>query len=183
MKKPSLIKILTGTASALLTVTLTAGAGGDHHDDHNHPHDEHHAHAEDAIRGRVIHSVEPHLVFFVNAERKAEISALNDAGKKAPITDQKVRLVGGDRSNPTRMNFTAHEQRLISDIAFPPGNGFPIVLMITPSPGAKMVIEKFNLNLDRCPTCSFQEYACICVHDDHHHHEEHNHGEHKGHDH
>lgn len=180
MKNPRLTRILIGIAFAVPALTLSAWAEDDHHDHVNH---ETHTHAEETLRGRVISSVNPHLVFFLNADRKVEISAINDDGKETSITEQKVRLVGGNRSKPTRMNFIPHEAGLISDISFPPGNNFPIVLMVTPAPGAKMVIEKFTLNLNNCPTCSKQEYACICKHGDHEKDGHHDHGDHNGHDH
>ena len=40
--------------------------------------------------------------------------------------------------------------------------GFPV--LIKPAGGGKAVYEKFNLNLEKCPTCKYQEYACICAH-------------------
>jgi hypothetical protein len=40
------------------------------------------------------------------------------------------------------------------------------VVQIRAKEGAKAVNEKFNLNLEQCPTCKNKEYACTCAHGD-----------------
>ncbi|MDF1825833.1 MAG: hypothetical protein P1U68_14395 [Verrucomicrobiales bacterium] len=161
-------------AASAFTLTSIGCAEEDHdHAEHKHAeheegdHDEHHDH--DGIEagpngGRLLTSVEPHLEFFVTEDRKVRISAVNDDEKLQPIAGQKVSLIGGDRSNPTRMKFTKEGDTLISDIAFPEGNDFPVVIMITPTPESDKVTEKFNLNLADCPSCENKEYACTCDH-------------------
>jgi hypothetical protein len=42
------------------------------------------------------------------------------------------------------------------------------VVQIKVTPDAKTVTEKFNLNLEKCPTCKYQEYACTCEHAEDH---------------
>lgn len=148
-------------------------------EDKDHKHEEHEGHDHHkAIAGpnggKVIQEVEPHLEFFVTKDRKVQITALGEDGKAVPIGEQTVSVTGGDRSNPTRMSFEKKGDVLVSDISFPEGNDFPVVVQIKPSPDAKTVIEKFNLNLSDCPTCKYKEYACTCDHGD---------DDHKGHDH
>lgn len=161
----------------------------EHADDHkhekkgdDHDHEEHdHAHDHDIVGpngGRVLHEVDPHLEFFVTDDRKVQITAVDDEGKAIPLEKQTVRVTGGSRTNPTRMTFEKKGDSLISNVAFPKGNNFPVVVQIKPAPDAKTVLEKFNLNLDDCPTCDYLEYACVCDHGD----EEEGH-DHKDHDH
>ncbi|MCB1065378.1 MAG: hypothetical protein KDN20_20985, partial [Verrucomicrobiae bacterium] len=121
-------------------------------EDKDHKHEEHEGHDHHkAIAGpnggKVIQEVEPHLEFFVTKDRKVQITALGEDGKAVPIGEQTVSVTGGDRSNPTRMSFEKKGDVLVSDISFPEGNDFPVVVQIKPSPDAKTVIEKFNLNL------------------------------------
>ena len=54
--------------------------------------------------------------------------------------------------------------KLISDKTIPAGNDYPTVVQIRAKKGAKPVNEKFNLNMDKCPTCEYLEYACTCEH-------------------
>ncbi len=147
-----------------------------HDDDHA---DEDHGHDHDKLQagpngGRILKSVEPHLEFFVTEDRKVQITAVDDDNKAIPVEVASVTVIGGDRSSPTRLSFAKSGDALLSDIAFPAGNDFPVVVQITPSADAKKITEKFNLNLASCPTCEYKEYACICdhAHDDHDHDEE-----------
>lgn len=193
MKNPmkSLALILAAIAFALIPVSCTEKEDGHDHDhDHaEHDHGDHgdedhkegddHAHAEgeeghdhdhEGIEdgpngGRLLTGVEPHLEFFVTEDRKVQISSVTDDEKLQPIGEQVVKVIGGDRANPTRMKFEKKGDVLISDIAFPEGNDFPIVVQIKNTPDSETVTDKFNLNLMQCPECPNKEYACTCDHE------------------
>ena len=132
------------------------------HDDHDHDH-------EKVIAGpnggRVLTIVEPHAEFFVTDDRKVQIAFVDDDIKPVPAGDQIVTVIAGDRSNPTNLTFEKSGDVLISDKALPAGNDFPIVVQIKSAAGEKSVRDKFNLNMEQCPTCSNKEYACTCDHD------------------
>ncbi len=147
------------------------GKKDDHaeHKDHDHDHDHDHGHDHDLIEagpngGRILHDLEPHVEFLVTDDRKVRISAVNDDGKLIPVTTQTASLIGGSRANPTKMKFTKEGGVLLSDIAFPDGNDFPVVVQLKGSPDGKAATVKFNLNLADCPTCENKEYACTCDH-------------------
>lgn len=171
--KPTLKSIAAFAVTIALAGAVTA-LKAEEKEDHKHEKHEHaHEKAEAGPNGgRVLHEVEPHLEFFVTKDRKVQITALGEDGKAIPISAQSVSLTGGDRSKPTRMSFAKSGNVLVSDVAFPEGNDFPVVVQIKAAPDSKSVIEKFNLNLNDCPTCEHKEYACIC-----------DHGDHEGHDH
>lgn len=135
-------------------------------DDHDHgDHDHDHAGIEDGPNGgRLLTTVEPHLEFLVTEDRKVQISSITEDGEVQPIAKQSVKVIGGERSNPTRMKFEKQGDVLVSDIAFPQGNDFPVVVQIQPTADGDTVTEKFNLNLEDCPTCDNLEYACTCDH-------------------
>jgi hypothetical protein len=157
--KPS--KLLT----AIAALTLASYALPLHADEKKHDHGHDHDHIEAGPNGgRVLHAVEPHLEFFVTEDRKVQISALNDEGKVIPIEAQSVKITAGDRSAPTILTFAKSGDTLVSDVALPEGNDFPLVIQLKATADAKAVIEKFNLNLEQCPTCKNKEYACTCDH-------------------
>jgi len=188
--KRTMNKIAAYAACFALACTVTslqaAEKGHGHDNDHDH---------EEAMAGpnggKVITSVEPHLEFFVTKDRKVQITALGEDLKPIALEEQSIRVIGGSRSNPTRLSFAKQGQSLISDKAFPAGNDFPVVVQIKSSANAKTIMEKFNLNLSKCPTCEYKEYACTCDHgghdghDDHDDHDDHDHDDHghKGHKH
>ncbi len=195
MKSTNILPIAI-SAIALL-VTSSAFAEEDNHKDHNHDdhashndhkdhdhaqhksHDEHegHDHAKKMVGpngGRIISEVEPHLEFFVMQDRKVKLTAVDDHGKAIKLNEQSVDIIAGDRQNPIKMAFIKEGDSLISDIAFPAGNDFPVVISIKSNPNEKKVRSKFNLNLNECPTCDYKEYACTCEHGEDEH-EGHNH--------
>ncbi len=152
-------------------------AAHDHnHDDHNHG-SEHHdedAHHDDGEKseggpngGRLITSVEPAVEFIVQEDRTVEIQLLDDNRNPVTPTNQVITLIGGERTSPTTLAFAKKGNRLVSDQPIPEGGSVPVVLQIMASANAEVVREKFNVNLSECPTCDYQEYACVCGHDDH----------------
>ena len=139
---------------------------GDHSD---HDHDSHagHDHGKDKAGlngGRLITTVEPHLEFFVTEENFVQITFLDEDDQVVAPKKQSVSLIGGDRQNPVRLRFEKKGKVLISSEALPEGNNLPIILSIKPGKESKAVRERFNLNLNDCPTCDYKEYACTCAH-------------------
>ena len=116
--------------------------------------------------GRVITLVEPHLEFLVTKDRKVEITALTADLKPGKLSGQVIAVTAGDRSKPTKLEFKEEGGKLVSSNTVPEGNDYPVSVSIKANAGAKAVYEKFNLNFEKCPTCKYQEYACICAHAD-----------------
>jgi len=114
--------------------------------------------------GRVLTGVEPHAEFFVMDDRKVQIAFVGEDIKAIPAAEQVVTVVAGERSDPTNLKFEKVGDVLISDKPLPDGNDFPVIVQIKTSADAKSVREKFNVNLDQCPTCKYKEYACTCEH-------------------
>jgi hypothetical protein len=129
-------------------------------------HDHDHATKAGPTGGRLITEVEPHAEFFVNKDKKVEIRFVDDDNKVVAPGEQVISVTLGDRSAPTKLAFTKDGNKLISDKTIPEGNDLPTVVQIKATPDAKSVTEKFNLNLEQCPTCKFKEYACTCAHED-----------------
>jgi hypothetical protein len=114
--------------------------------------------------GRIITAVKPALEFAVTGDRKVEISALTDDFKPGKLSGQIIAVTAGDRTAPTKLEFKEEGGKLVSTNALPAGNDYPVSVSIKTDAKAKAVYEKFNLNLEKCPTCKYQEYACICEH-------------------
>ncbi len=184
------IKTLTVILATTLAHGIVNAQNNDHsdhdhdkhgHSDHadndhkEHDHDGHDDHGEIKAPngGRIIDSVEPHLEFHVADDGNVTITFLDDEGHIVTPADQRISVIGGDRSSPTRLSFATKGNALVSDKALPSGNNLPIILNIKASSNAKTIREKFNLNLNECPTCEYKEYACVCEHseDDHDKHD------------
>ncbi|WP_395730453.1 hypothetical protein [Prosthecobacter sp.] len=150
-------KLITTTLLALALAFTASAADKDKHD---------HETKAGPTGGRLITAVEPHVEFFVNKDKKVEIRFINDDMKVVAPGEQVISVTLGDRSAPTKLSFAKEGDKLISDKAIPEGNDLPTVVQIRAKEGAKAVNEKFNLNLDQCPTCKNKEYACTCAHGD-----------------
>ncbi len=150
----------TKLLSTLFTLALAFTASAADKDKHDH---EHEAKAG-PTGGKLITEVEPHVEFFVNKDKKVEIRFIDDDMKVVAPGEQVISVTLGDRSAPTKLSFTKDGDKLVSDSAIPEGNDLPTVVQIRATKGAKAVTEKFNLNLEQCPTCKNKEYACTCEH-------------------
>jgi hypothetical protein len=113
--------------------------------------------------GRLITSVEPHLEFLVNSDRKVQISAVKD-GKAAPLSGQVISVTAGERAKPTKLELKEEDGKLVSTNTLPTGDGYPVSVSIKPNASGKATFEKFNLDLSKCPSCKYAEYACVCEH-------------------
>lgn len=171
------LKTALALGAALLYTSFALAADEKKKDDHDHDHD----HDHDKIvagpnGGRVMMSVEPHLELFVTEDRKVRITAVShdEKPKAIPLGGQSVKLIAGKRLSPTRLEFTKDGNSLISDKTLPEGMNFPVVVQIKATADAKTVLEKFQMNLEGCPTCEYKEYACVC---DHAHGHGHDHGD------
>lgn len=149
------IKLLPTLLALALSFTASAA------DKHDHEHGT----KAGPNGGKLITEVEPHVEFFVNKDKKIEIRFINDADKVTAPGEQIITVTLGDRSSPTKLTFTKDGDKLISDKTIPEGNELPTVVQIKTKPDAKSVVEKFNLNLSKCPACKNAEYACACDHD------------------
>lgn len=149
-------KLLFTFIAAIMALTVHAADKDGHH---------HHGIKAGPSGGRLITTVEPHAEFFVNKSNKVEIRFVDDDNKVVQPGEQVVVVTLGDRSAPTRLSFVKEGDKLVSDKTIPAGNDHPTVVQIRAKAGEKAVNEKFNLNLEQCPTCKNKEYACICEHE------------------
>lgn len=114
--------------------------------------------------GRLITVVEPHAEFFVNKDKKVEIRFVDDANKVVAPGEQVISVTLGERAKPTKLTFTKEGDHLISDKTVPDGNDYPTVVQIKEKAGAKAKLDRFSLNMSKCPDCANAEYACTCDH-------------------
>ena len=146
-------RILPLAIAVLTSLTLHAGKNHSHEKKEPGPNG-----------GRILTSIEPHAEFLVTADRKVQITFVDDALKPIAPAAQVVTVTTGERSAPVKMSFTKTGDTLVSEQTVPEGNNFPVVVQIKTTPDAKASVEKFTLNLSNCPDCKYAEYACTCSH-------------------
>lgn len=113
--------------------------------------------------GRLL-DTSPQAEFFVNADRKVEIT-FYDAGRK-PIAPeaQVVAIIAEPKSGrvPLDLEKTAHG--FVSKAELPAGEPYRVVVQIRESAEAKPRNFRVDLNLEQCGECKYAEYACTCGH-------------------
>lgn len=183
----TLLLTIAAAAAVALPFSLTAQDAGKKTEktekaekaaEHDHDHD--HEKKAGPNGGRLITAVEPHVEFFVTKERKVEVRFVDDDNKVVAPGTQVITATLGERSKPVKLAFTKDGDKLVSDKVIPEGNKYPAVLQIKSDAKAKAVNEKFSLDLTKCPTCDYLEYACTC---DHGHDHDHDHKEGEKHEH
>lgn len=114
--------------------------------------------------GKLLKEVTPNIEFLVTTEKKVELRFIDADHKIVAPGEQQINMIIGDRAAPTKIAFIKDGDKLVSDKAVPAGNDLPTVIQIRSKAGEKPVNVKFALNLEKCPSCSNQEYNCTCDH-------------------
>ena len=163
MKTKTYIKSIILTFVTVLSASYANAGAGHDHSDHGHEHAAQ-PKAGGPNGGRMITSVSPHMEFLLTADRFVQITFIDQAGKVVPVGEQQVSLIGGDRSAPVKIKFVESGGTLRSSEALPEIKNMPVVLQIKVTATAKIIRERFYLNMSNCSSCSFKEYACTCGH-------------------
>lgn len=147
--------------------------------DHTHGVDSSHSHQDSEAGhhsgvpgpngGRLVAEVEPHLEFFVQPDRYARITFVNDDIEPIAPVDLELSLTGGDRSNPVEIAFTKKDDFFLSNTPLPEEENMAIVLQVSGGDNEEPLFKRFHLNMATCPDCQLHEYACICGHSEHEH--------------
>ncbi len=159
-----------------LFVASCADTNSDKHAEHDHSHEgaahsDHDDHSESESEkreggpngGRLVTSSDTDYELRINPDRTVSITLLDQARKPVAPADQSVTIVGGDRSSPTTLSFNVISGVFQSDKPLPDGN-IPVIAQFKESESASIVRERFTVNLSDCPSCDYQEYACVCGH-------------------
>jgi len=110
--------------------------------------------------GRVLKKTETHLEYFVTADRKVQITALDKDHKAIPMGDQLVTVSAGDETNLIELTFEKQGDLLISNVALPEGDDFPVTVQVKVSADAETVTEKFTMDFSPCEDCDYLAYVC-----------------------
>jgi hypothetical protein len=138
----------------IAALSISMGLAADKHDhDHDkkseaHDHDHHDkkgpngGHVQDTKQGIIVEVV-------VNADRKALVYRLDEKMKAVPLGELSVTGIAGERSAPTKMEFTkqAGSEALISSVPLPKGEHVAMILQIKATAESKAITTRFELHL------------------------------------
>lgn len=143
-------------SSIAIALTLMVGINPTHakHQDHK---------AAAGPKGGTVVEIEPlQAEFFVNAERKVEVTFYDKKMKLVPPGGQVVNVVAETTLAKTKLALAKKGDSFISNSALPEGDGYTVVLQIKTAPDAKVKNFRILYQVEICEKCKRAEYACTC---------------------
>lgn len=112
--------------------------------------------------GRMLISDAIRAEFFVTAERRVELTFLDQAGHVVPPGSASVTVTAEAPSGRVSLPLALKDATLVSTEPLPAGEPYRVVVQVRPSAGARPNNFRIELNLHECGECQHAEYACTC---------------------
>lgn len=100
--------------------------------------------------------------FFVTAERRVELTFLDQAGNVVPPGSASVTVTAEAPSGRVSLPLALKDAALVSTEPLPAGDPYRVVVQVRAAPGARPSNFRLELNLHECGECQRAEYACTC---------------------
>lgn len=112
--------------------------------------------------GRLLETEPQKAEFFVNADRKVEISFYDAALKSVPPAAQVVAVSAEPKAGRTALEMERTATGFVSKTALPAGEPYRVIVQVRETPGAKPRNFRIDFNPGICGECQRAEYACVC---------------------
>lgn len=139
---------------------------------------EEHNHAHKLIPGpkggKMLETEPLHTEFFVQPDKKVNVTFYNANMKPVSPTTQEVKVIAEPKSGKAILEFNKTAEGFVSKTALPEGEGYRIVVQIKNDSVAKPQNFRIDYHTEICKGCKRAEYACSCEdvgsdHKDHSH--------------
>jgi len=112
--------------------------------------------------GRLLETEPQKAEFFVNADRKVEISFYDADLKPVAPGAQVLAVTAEPKAGRTKVEFEKSATGYVSKAALPEGEPYRVVVQVRATPEAKPQNFRVDFNLETCGECKHPEYACTC---------------------
>lgn len=112
--------------------------------------------------GRLLEADGQRAEFFVNPDRKVEITFYDDTLNAIAPGDQVVAVTAEPKSGRSKVDLEKTATGYISKAALPDGDPYRVVVQLRAKPDAKPQNFRVDFNLETCGECKRAEYACTC---------------------
>lgn len=116
--------------------------------------------------GKLLESEPLHAEFFVNAERKVELTFYDHDPRALPLSGQSATAMVERPEGKVRLEFETRDQSLVSTQPLPDGDGYRVVVQIRETAEARPQNFRIDYHAEVCGECDLAEYACVCDHAD-----------------
>ena len=126
-------------------------------------------HAEEKVvagpkGGRLLENATPATEFFVNQDRKVEITFYDADSKPVAPGTQTVAVIAEPKSGRTPLELERTATGFVSKTALPEGEPYRVVVQLRGAPESRPQNYRITFNPEECSGCSHAEYACTCGH-------------------
>ncbi len=112
--------------------------------------------------GRLLEADGQRAEFFVNPDRKVEITFYDAALNAVAPGDQVVAITAEPKSGRAKVDLEKTATGYVSKSALPEGAPYRVVVQMRAKPDSKPQNFRIDLNLEACGECKRAEYACTC---------------------
>jgi hypothetical protein len=113
--------------------------------------------------GRLLETEPQKAEFFVNKDRKVEITFYDAALKPVAPAEQVVAITAEPKSGRTKLDLEKTPTGFVSKEPLPAAEEvYRVVVQVREKPGATPKNFRVDLNLETCGECKHAEYACTC---------------------
>lgn len=113
--------------------------------------------------GRLLEAEPQKAEFFVNKDRRVEITFYDAALKPVAPTEQVVAITAEPKSGRTKLDLEKTPTGFVSKEPLPAAKeAYRVVVQVREKSGAAPKNFRVDLNLETCGECKHAEYACIC---------------------
>lgn len=113
--------------------------------------------------GRLL-DTSPPAEFFINAERKIELTFLHSDQTPLDPGTRTARITALAPTGRTVLELEASGKALLSEQSLPEGDGYTIVVQLFEHPEARPQNFRILYEAHTCGGCDLAEYACTCDH-------------------
>jgi hypothetical protein len=114
--------------------------------------------------GKILTAEAPHVEFFVEKDRTVTVTFYDANLKPVAPVGQVVTGVAEAKTGKVGLEFAAKGSALVSNVALPSGNDYPVVLQVRETASARPKVYRVVFDSTTCGECKHAEYACICEH-------------------
>lgn len=112
--------------------------------------------------GRLLGKTTPMAEFFVEKDKTVSINFYDASSKPVAPTDQTVTAVAEVKKGKEKLEFEKKGDALVSKTKLPEGDGYTVVVQLSPKAGAKPQNFRIKYDPSTCGGCKHAEYACTC---------------------
>ncbi len=112
--------------------------------------------------GRLLDAEPQKAEFFVNKDRKVEITFYDAALKPVAPGSQVVSITAEPKSGKATLDLEKTPQGFVSKTVLPAGEPYRVVVQVREKADARPKNFRIDLNLEQCGECKHPEYACTC---------------------